>query len=261
MTKKYFTIQDINQIAVEAGKVILEVYSTDFEDTIQSKADDSPLTKADLASHEVIKAGLEAISDYPVFSEESKIPEFEDRKDIHRYWLVDPLDGTKEFIKRNGEFTVNIALIEGNESVWGSVYVPVLDELYWGCKGEGAFVRRGKETKKLKASQFTMEQKGLRVVSSRSYLNQETKDFMAGFDEAVLVPRGSSLKLLMLAEGLADFYPRLGPTMEWDIAAAQIILEEAGGKVQQYEKKERLVYYKENLLNPYFIAFGEMTGS
>jgi 3'(2'), 5'-bisphosphate nucleotidase len=251
-----FDINQVNEIAVLAGKAIMKIYGTAFEQSIQHKSDDSPLTKADLESHRVITRGLKKIADYPVFSEEERIPDYAVRKSIPRYWLVDPLDGTKEFIKRNGEFTVNIALIEEGRSVLGSVYVPVLDELYWAIKGEGAFVKREGKVKSLRASRFEMDQKGLRVVTSRSFLNAETRDYLARFNEPKLMPRGSSLKLLMLAEGEADFYPRLGPTMEWDIAAAQIVLEEAGGQVLQVDKDQVLHYNKENLLNPYFLAMG-----
>lgn len=250
-------VQKVNAIAIKAGEAIMEVYNTSFESSIQLKKDESPLTKADLRSHEVIIKGLQSISSYPVLSEESRIPDYEERKAIHTYWLIDPLDGTKEFIKRNGEFTVNIALIEHGKPVLGSVYVPVLDELYWAQKGQGAFLKRGEETIKLAVNQFSMDQPALRVVTSRSFLNADTKAYVERFNEPALVPKGSSLKLLLLAEGKADFYPRLGPTMEWDIAAAQIILEEAGGQVLQLENHEPLNYNKEDLHNPYFIAMGK----
>jgi 3'(2'), 5'-bisphosphate nucleotidase len=255
--KDEFSILEVNRIAVEAGKAILSVYQTDFTDTIALKDDRSPLTLADLSSHRVILEGLQGLSDLPVLSEESHVPDVETRRAIRKYWLVDPLDGTKEFIKRNGEFTVNIALIEEGRPVWGSVYVPVSDELFWAEAGKGAFVSRNGQVEKLTVNTFSMDQPGLRVVASRSFLNPETRDYIGRFHEPELVSKGSSLKLLLLAEGKADFYPRLGPTMEWDIAAAQIILEEAGGRVLQLDTHEPLRYNKENLLNPHFIALGK----
>lgn len=251
-----FDVKQVNDIAVKAGNAIMKIYGTAFEESIQQKSDDSPLTQADLESHRVISGGLKELADYPVFSEEETIPDYADRKTIFRYWLVDPLDGTKEFIKRNGEFTVNIALIEEGRPIMGSVYVPVLEELYWAVLGEGANVEKEGRVKRLKARRFAMDQKGLRIVTSRSFLNEETKKYLERFDEPVLKPRGSSLKLMMLAAGEADFYPRLGPTMEWDIAAAQIVLEEAGGQVLQLDNEQPLIYNKEELLNPYFLAMG-----
>ena len=168
------------------------------------------------------------------------------------------MDGTKEFIKRNGEFTVNIALIHQGQAVLGIVYAPVLDEMYYASKGQGAFLQKDNTTTRLEAPHFRQTDKGLNVVCSRSHLNEETQKFVDALDAPDLVPKGSSLKFLLLATGEAHLYPRIAPTMEWDTAAAQAVLEEAGGKVLQYGSDQALQYNKENLLNPSFVAQGNM---
>ncbi|MCL4115778.1 UNVERIFIED_CONTAM: hypothetical protein GTU68_051701 [Idotea baltica] len=219
------------------------------------KSDDSPLTKADKAANAVIVDGLKKLDIiYPIISEEEKLVSYEDRKDYHRFWLVDPLDGTKEFIKRNGEFTVNIALVEKSAPILGVVFVPVSGEMYWATKDNGAFYQKEDDIKKLKAPSFSMKDKGVRVVCSRSHINEETKSFIDQLDSPETVSKGSSLKFLLMAANQAEIYPRMGPTMEWDTGAAQIVLEEAGGAVLQHETGKPLEYNKENLLNPYFIA-------
>jgi len=195
---------------------------------------------------------------YPIISEENKAIDYSKRKDFEYAWLVDPLDGTKEFIKRNGEFTVNIALIHKNEVVMGIVYTPVTDDLYYAAKGEGAFFVKNGATTQLQAAQFKMTDANLGVVCSRSHLNEDTQAFVDALNKPTLVATGSSLKFLILAKGEAHLYPRIAPTMEWDTGAAQIILEEAGGEVLQYGKTTSLAYNKENLLNPYFIASGNI---
>jgi len=256
------TIQSVIKIAEEAGQIILDIYhnATDLE--IQSKADDSPLTKADQAANDHICAGLQALNTvYPIISEENKQLPYADRKDFDYFWLVDPLDGTKEFIKKNGEFTVNIALIHKNTVVAGVVYAPVLEEMYWAVQGEGAFIEQNGESKKLACSAFSMNDEGLRVVCSRSHLNEETQAYIDALHDPSKVSKGSSLKFLILAKGDAELYPRIAPTMEWDTAAAQIVLEEAGGKVYQYGDQLPLTYNKENLLNPFFIAEGTVLAS
>lgn len=253
-------IETIIQIAERAGDAIMDIYKNEEDFGIEAKADDSPLTKADQASNDVICRGLEALStQYPIISEENKLMAYEDRKDFERFWLVDPLDGTKEFIKRNGEFTVNIALIENGAPIVGVVYAPVLDEMYWGIVGEGAFLRKNGETREISASKFNMVQPGLRVVCSRSHLNEETQAFIDNLIDPEKVSQGSSLKFLVLARGSAELYPRIAPTMEWDTAAAQCVLEAAGGTVLEYETKQPLRYNKESLLNPYFVAQGQLT--
>lgn len=252
-------ITPIHQIAQDAGAAILKIYEQCEGVKIERKADDSPLTAADKAANEVICAGLQQLEkQYPIISEENKQVDYATRKAYDYYWLVDPLDGTKEFIKRNGEFTVNIALIHQERVVAGVVYTPVTDELYWAAKDEGAFLRKAGKTARLSAPAFAMQEEGLKVVCSRSHLNEETQQFVDNLNQPELVAKGSSLKFLEIATGKAHLYPRIAPTMEWDTAAAQIILEEAGGKVLQYQTDQAVVYNKENLLNPYFVAYGNV---
>jgi 3'(2'), 5'-bisphosphate nucleotidase len=223
------------------------------------KTDNSPLTKADREGNTIICDALEQLSiQFPIISEENKLLSYEERKDYDHFWLVDPLDGTKEFIKRNGEFTVNIALIKGQHPVMSVVLATVTNEMYWAVKGLVAFLIKDGKTTQLNANEFTMEDDGLGVVCSRSHLNQETQDFIDKLSNPTKVSIGSSLKFLILAEGGAHVYPRIAPTMEWDTAAAQMILEAAGGKVISNETGEPLLYNKENLLNPYFIAYGNV---
>ena len=243
----------VAQEAVKSAKeVILEIYNqADF--SIEAKADNSPLTLADKASNEAIVRHLQSTG-LPILSEEGRQLTFEERRQWEYFWLIDPLDGTKEFIKRNGEFTVNIALVHGDKVVLGVVFTPVLNEMFYAVQGEGAF----KDGKQIKVSTFSMDQSSLRVVASRSHLNDETQHFLNALIQPEIVSKGSSLKLLMIAEGKADLYPRYAPTMEWDTAAAQIIVEEAGGKVLQKDTNQPVVYNKENLLNPYFLVQGKI---
>lgn len=237
--------------AKEAGDAIIKIYeSGDF--SIEAKSDESPLTKADQASHDVIVANLEA-TELPILSEEGKAILYQDRKDWELFWMIDPLDGTKEFIKKNGEFTVNIALIHKNEVVMGVVFTPVLKELFWAVKGQGAF----KDGVQINVSSGKLIDEGLRVVASRSHLNEATSSFIEELTNPKIVSKGSSLKLLMIAEGEADLYPRYAPTMEWDTAAAQIIVEEAGGKVLIKDSNISVGYNKEDLLNPDFLVKGK----
>lgn len=252
-------VKEVVEIARQAGQVILDIYKKSEGVEIERKSDNSPLTIADKAANKVICDGLEKLDfQFPIISEENKEIPYSERKDYKYNWLVDPLDGTKEFIKRNGEFTVNIALIKSGQPVMGIVYAPVLDEMYWALKGEGAYlIKDGKETR-ISASEFNMTDEGLRVVCSRSHLNQGTQDFVDALNEPELVSKGSSLKFLILAKGEAELYPRIAPTMEWDTGAAQVVLEEAGGKVIDEETKQPLRYNKENLLNPFFIAYGKV---
>ncbi len=239
----------------QAGEAILKIYNTDFE--VETKQDDSPLTAADLAAHRLIVSTLEQLTpDIPVLSEESsKIP-FETRKTWNRYWLIDPLDGTREFVKRNGEFTVNIALIEGHRPVFGAVYAPVLDTLYYGIDGEGAYKQTG--TQAAQPVRVTGPcQQPVRVVGSRSHAGDSLLQFLARLGEHEMVSMGSSLKLCLVAEGQADIYPRLGPTSEWDTAAAQAVVESAGGRVTTLDLKPLEYNTKDSLLNPYFLVFGD----
>lgn len=244
-------ITSVLQIAKDAGQAILAVYDEPVELTV--KADESPLTQADKASHQLIEQRLQTLTpQWPVISEESDEQAKATRLSLPIYWLVDPLDGTKEFIKRNGEFTVNIALIVDGVSIFGVVGVPVQNKLYWGGKDYGcslqdeAGVRPLSRTTKLSQAQ-------LRVVGSRSHVNAETAAYLEKLGEHELVSVGSSLKFCLLAEGKADLYPRLGPTCEWDTAAAQAVLEGAGGKVETLDGQP-LRYSKPEILNPWFVA-------
>ena len=254
--------------SIEAGKKILEVYnSSDFE--IQLKTDNSPLTLADRKAHNIIIEYL-AETGLPILSEEGKNIPYNKRKNWDRFWLVDPLDGTKEFIKRNGEFTVNIALIEKGKPIAGIVYVPVTDILFFGTTETGAFRKNEAMKKSEKENQpdwFTVAEKipgrnkndYYRVVASRSHMSPETEYFIeklkATHPKIEIVSKGSSLKLCLIAEGKADIYPRFGPTSEWDTAAGHALIIASGGKVVLADDtKTDLLYNKENILNPYFIA-------
>lgn len=238
--------------AKKAGDSILEIYASgDF--SIEAKADHSPLTLADRAAHNEIVAILENTG-IPILSEEGKDVPYEERSKWEYFWMVDPLDGTKEFIKKNGEFTVNIALIRGSEPVLSVVSPPVLKEMYYASKDLGAFLEKGGEKIKLETTTKNLAEKSLRVVASRSHMSQETQNFVDGLDSPQIVSKGSSLKFLLVASGEADVYPRFGPTMEWDTAAAHLIVQEAGGSVVLEDRKTPLSYNKEHLLNPYFIV-------
>ena len=247
-------VEPIVALATAAGEKILKVYATDFD--VQSKDDDSPLTKADLASQKTIAAGLKELTpDIPIISEEQGLPAFEIRSRWSRYWLVDPLDGTKEFVNRNGEFTVNIALIENHRPVLGVVRVPVHSRTYVGCEGHGAERRiDGKSTETIQVA--TKASSPARVVGSRSHRGKSLDAFLDKLGKFDLVPMGSSLKFCVVAEGGADVYPRLGPTSEWDTAAAQAVVEQAGGSVLEIDGKPLAYNTKEDILNPWFVVVG-----
>lgn len=253
--------------SVPAGLAILEVYDTDF--SVDTKSDDSPLTRADMEAHQIITRYLEP-TDIPILSEEGKDIPFEERKDWELFWLVDPLDGTKEFVNRNGEFTVNIALIQNNYPIAGVIYIPVTDELFVGAPGYGSrkFSHVKMLLKDLKTIGAFMEsgvslpedyaRELYTVVCSRSHMSPETETFIEEITdtkgEIDYASRGSSLKLCMVAEGQADIYPRFAPTMEWDTGAGQAVAENAGATVINAKTGQRLQYNKENLLNPWFIV-------
>ena len=248
-------INNVKEIAVKAGEEIMQIYGDESRFDIVQKSDLSPLTAADQAANTVIIKNLEKlVASYPIISEENKQISYRDRKNYSRFWLVDPLDGTKEFIKRNGEFTVNIALIEDQKPIFGVVYVPVTQEIYWAAKGKGSWYSSAGTTRKLRTTNYSMNQPNIRVVCSRSHINEETQKLIDQLNDPIIVSQGSSLKFLIIARGDAELYPRIGPTMEWDTAAAHIVLAEAGGAVTQYGADTPLLYNKENLLNPYFIA-------
>ncbi|WP_404835430.1 3'(2'),5'-bisphosphate nucleotidase CysQ [Aeromonas media] len=244
-------ISELEPIARAAGDAILTIYRQPF--AVEYKQDESPLTAADQGAHEVIVQALARLApDIPVLSEESDAETMQARLGWSRYWLVDPLDGTKEFVSRNGEFTVNIALIDHGRPVWGLVYAPVLDRLWYGGKGIGAW-RVADGTHKAIQTRPHEAGQAWRVVGSRNHLSQATLDYLAPLGEVELVSMGSSLKFCIIAEGGAELYPRLAPTCEWDTAAAQAVLEGAGGSVTQLDGSS-LAYNKPDILNPWFVA-------
>ena len=252
----------ISNISVEAGRVILDFYNKNLNITF--KADESPLTQADLASHKLITDSIKKITpNIPILSEEEFI-EWDLRKKWKKYWLIDPLDGTKEFIKKNGEFTVNIALIENNRPTLGVIYAPVSNELYFAKKNFGSYkILTSKQLNTLdnakKISIKINKTNKVKIIGSRSHSNPILQKWVSkNFNDFQILQKGSSLKFCLIAEGFADIYPRFGPTSEWDIAAGHIILEEAGGKLKSIYNKEILYNEKEDILNPNFFAYNNI---
>lgn len=247
------------QASIIAGKVIMDVYASgNFE--IDHKSDLSPLTLADRAAHTIIEHHL-APSGLPILSEEGDTINFDERKAWKRFWIVDPLDGTKEFIKKTGEFTVNIALLDNEKPVAGIIYAPCPDILYYGSVETGVYkIEKGKQLhleslhKKITLEELLQKEK-ITVVASKSHMNDETTAFIKQFKNAKLTSMGSSFKLMLVAEGAADIYPRLASTMEWDTAAGHALLRSLNRGVYQTDLQTELVYNKEVLLNPSFIAF------
>lgn len=259
-------IKSVISIAKKAGEEILNLYNSSID--VVCKKDKSPLTEADKRANKVIENGLKKISDYPILSEEGKNIPYHLRKKWKYFWLVDPLDGTKEFLKKNGEFTTNIALICENKPVFGVVYAPAIDVLYYGGEKIGAYKIENSNIIDLNKNTKKTKDKNLTIVVSKSHIDEETKNFVENlrkkFKDLKTVSIGSSLKICLVAEGKADLYPRLAPTMEWDTAAAHAILQGTGGKIVEYRKVSdinhlkdfpEIVYNKESLLNPHFVAF------
>lgn len=246
------------EAARRAGAKILEIYARDFE--VEYKGDQSPLTEADKAANEVLMEFLRGShAEIPVISEENREIPYDERRNWERFWLVDPLDGTKEFIKKNGEFTVNVALIDQGVPVIGVVYRPVTGTMYLGVEGEGAWRVEGEaEPQEIVGGPHYSEKEAVRVVASRSHLTPEVEAFVEDLrhqgKEVEFLSAGSSLKLCLVAEGAADVYPRFGPTMEWDTGAAHAVASAAGKQVLHAETRKPLTYNKENLLNPFFIV-------
>ena len=248
-------LDQLLDISRRAGLKILEWYVGDMGITI--KSDDSPLTKADLASHELISAELSnRWPDIPILSEESADIPWTTRQHWQQYWLVDPLDGTKEFINRNGEFTVNIALIRNHQPILGVVHVPVTDTSYFGALKLGAWCQTGDQTATSIQVRTPAAQPAV-IVGSRSHANPELASQLHELGPHQLTSMGSSLKFCRIAEGLADFYPRTGPTCEWDTAAAQAVVEAAGGQVVKTDGSALRYNCKEVYLNPHFFVFGD----
>ncbi len=244
------------EIAIEAGRAIQEIYESGFQ--VEQKDDQTPLTEADLAADRIIGNGLRALTPHlPVLSEESTAIPFTERRHWQRYWLVDPLDGTREFIRRSGEFTVNIALIEAHEPVLGIIYAPALGVYYYACRGEGAYKREAtSEPRKLSVRRWDGG-KATVVCSDATHRGKFLQKLMDNLGEYDVVCLGSALKSCLVAEGKADIYARLGPTSEWDTAAAQCIVEEAGGRITDTQMQSLRYNTKESLLNPHFLVFGE----
>jgi 3'(2'), 5'-bisphosphate nucleotidase len=246
-------IQDIITIAKEAGDAIMQVYKQNFE--VEYKQDNSPLTLADKKANDIIETGLNQLSvNFPILSEEGKSIPYEEREHWEYFWLVDPLDGTKEFVKKNDEFTVNIALIHKDTPVLGVVYAPALDVCYWAKQSDGAFKDGQKLPLKTAGQRNTYK-----IVVSRSHMSDETRAFIDVIDtqkEKELISIGSSLKICLVAEGEADIYPRFGPTMEWDTGAADAIAREANKNIRKYKNNKYgpHMYNKNNLLNQWFVV-------
>ncbi|MCF6297582.1 MAG: 3'(2'),5'-bisphosphate nucleotidase CysQ [Flavobacteriaceae bacterium] len=252
------------EAALEGGAEIMKIYQKKFD--IAYKDDDSPLTLADKKCNDIIISYL-MNTEYPIISEENKQLDFSERKNWNTCWIVDPLDGTKEFVKRNGEFTVNIALVKNGKPILGVIYVPVTKELYFADvilkkASKITLSNHNVDTKNLSLNNNTIQPNKINknkivVVGSRSHMNEATQEFVDSlqhdFDEVIIVSKGSSLKFCLVAEGKADIYPRFAPTMEWDTAAGQAICEAVGLKVISKETENTLLYNKENLLNPWFL--------
>jgi len=243
------------EIARQAAKRIMQIYDAGF--SIENKQDNSPLTDADLAANQTIIDGLSSLTpDIPILSEESCDISFEQRQQWHRYWLVDPLDGTKEFIKRNGEFTVNIALIENHKSILGVVFIPVTGKYYFASSKNGAFRSNNNKTPQ-RIFCTSQKRRPVLVAGSRSHASDGLNNFLSNLGEHKISSLGSSLKMCMVAEGSIDIYPRIGLTSEWDTAASQCIVEESGGWLTDLDMQPLQYNSKESLLNPHFFVFGD----
>lgn len=253
-------IDSFIKLIKECNKIVLDIYNSEFE--VITKSDNSPLTMADKKCNQHIcnflKNNHENIL---IVSEENKSIDYNERKKHDLCWLIDPIDGTKEFVKRNGQFTINIGLCRKGVPIFGIVSIPVTGEIYYGIEGVGSFKLVGNNTKKLKTLEKDFTKEGLNIVTSASHLNDKTKLFLELFEKPNIVSTGSSIKLLWIAEGKADIYPRLAPTSEWDTCAAHAVVKYSGGRVLKYTELnkdftgEELVYNKENILNPHFIVY------
>lgn len=255
-------VLDILNIAIDGGKEILKIYQKNFN--VDLKGDNSPITEADINANNLLKKRLiELEKNIPILTEESLV-NWDIRRIWKKYWLVDPLDGTKEFVNRNGEFTVNIALIENNLPIFGVIYAPEKSLLYYGIKNKGSYklitqdnINTLTEFKKININKNIASK--IKIIGSRSHSNKDFQMWVEkNFSQYELISIGSSLKFCYLAEGTADIYPRLGPTSEWDIAAGHVILEEAGGNLKSFDNTEILYNTKENIINPNFLAYGNV---
>ncbi len=241
----------------EAGEVIMEFYNKISLSDIKYKSDNSPVTEADLASNRIISKGLtESFPSIALISEESEIQGYHIRKNFEYIWLIDPLDGTKEFINKTDEFTINVALVYKKRAIAGFIYIPVQKKLYYAFKGKGAFELTDTGPVKIHCSKFSLLQEGLRVVISRSHMDKFTREEIQRLKNPKKITLGSALKFISIAKGESDYYPRMIHIMEWDTAAGQIIIEEAGGYFEDALTGKPLEYNKPSLINPYFIATG-----
>mgnify|MGYP001218856015 CR=1 FL=1 len=253
-------IQYISSLLTEAGTAVMKIYeAVDLRYNTAYKEDNSPVTDADLMSNKIISAGLlDIFPDIPIISEESNIDSYHQRKKWKYVWLLDPLDGTKEFINRSDEFSINLALIKNGAPVAGFIYLPVFKTLYYAIQGSGAFEVFENQTNNISVNSFSLDQQGLRIVASRSEMDSSTKSYIDILDSPEIISLGSALKFISIAKGDADYYPRMIHIMEWDTAAGQIIIEEAGGALVEADSGLPLTYNKPTMINPYFIASGKI---
>ncbi|CEL98606.1 unnamed protein product [Vitrella brassicaformis CCMP3155] len=260
-------VLEIVKIAKRAGAAIMAIYEGEKDKwEVEMKSDSSPLTAADREANKVICEALATLyPNVPIVSEENEKLAYEERKNWEYYFCVDPLDGTKEFIKRNGQFTVNIGICKGPTPIAGVVTIPAQGIAYWAAEGLGAYKEENDEVRKIQAATFSKADEGLTIVASRSHNTPETQEFISKYKNPTLISLGSSIKLMLVAEGTAHVYPRLAPTCEWDTCAAHAIVNEAGGRVVQAtggspcEEGEPVRYNKENTLNPFFVVYGNQT--
>lgn len=251
-------VEAVQSIAQRAGEAILEVYYAETPLQVIAKADDSPVTQADWQSNNLITEALQALTPgIPILSEETPHDDYSVRRQYEYWWLIDPLDGTKEFIRRNGEFCVCIALMYREFPVLGVIYVPVLEEMYWAVSGKGSYLSTGGTIYPLHVFAFKPTDPALKVACSRSHLDPATQAFVANLNHAVLQPVGSARKMGLLARGDIHLYPRLATLHEWDLAAGQLIVEEAGGRIIDYKTGQRIAYNTPSLYCPPFIAMGQ----
>lgn len=252
-------IESIIKILHDAGKVIMQYYIDDNFNA-QSKSDNSPVTSADLDSDKIITSGLRILfPNIPIVSEESGSHDYDDRKNYTKLWLLDPLDGTKEFLNKTGDFSINLALIEDQKPLLGFIYIPLTHEVYVGIKDKGSYcIAPDGKKRNLNVNRFSLSQTGVRIVTSRNHLDHHTQKSINKLANPTIIPAGGALKFLKIASGEADYYPRMISIMEWDTAAGQIIIEEAGGQLIDIETQKPLIYNKPTLKNPYFLASGKI---
>ncbi|MGB4960070.1 MAG: 3'(2'),5'-bisphosphate nucleotidase CysQ [Saprospiraceae bacterium] len=247
----------VKDILITAGKTIMDIYrSDDFGTTI--KKDDTPVTAADLSSNEYITKCLKQYyPEIPIISEEVAIPPYSLRAKYEYVWLLDPLDGTKEFVDKTDEFCINLALIHHGVPIMGFIYLPAFQALYYAIQGKGAYEIKDQYTTKLKVSTYSPDESGIRVAASRSYMDDETQSYIDVLSKPKIIRLGSALKFVSIAKGDTDYYPRMIHIREWDIAAGQVIIEEAGGQLTDAHTGQPLTYNKDTMVTPHFIASGQ----